>query len=260
MCRRIRASGDFQYVYVVLLTARAEKGNIVEAFEAGVDDFIAKPVSELELMARIRAGTRAIVTHDELVRRSRGSDALNAQVNGLNYRLEKMAITDDLTGLYNRRHAMIRIEEHWALAERYVHPLSLMMVDIDHFKQINDTYGHAAGDAILKQVGMIFRQTTRTTDIVCRVGGEEFLVICPSETAHDAAVCAERCRKAVERYDFQLGQNVVRITISIGVSTKNSELKQWSELLNEADAALGEAKRCGRNQVGSARQHAGAAR
>jgi diguanylate cyclase (GGDEF)-like protein len=145
------------------------------------------------------------------------------------------------------------------LAERYAHPLSIMMVDIDHFKQINDTYGHAAGDTILKQVAMIIRQTTRTTDIVCRVGGEEFLVICPSETAYEAAVCAERCRKAVAMHDFQLGQNAVRITVSIGVCAKYAEFKQFSELLSEADAALYEAKRCGRDKVVLARQHSGVA-
>jgi putative two-component system response regulator len=249
MCRRIRALNDFQYVYIVLMTVHAKKCGLVEAFDAGVDDFISKPVTELDLHASIRAGIRAVAMHDDLVRRSRGSDALNVQLCGLNNRLETMAITDDLTGLYNRRHAMMRLEEHWALAERYAHPLSIMVGDIDHFKQINDTYGHAAGDAILQQVAMILRQSTRTTDIVCRIGGEEFLVVCPSETACEAAVCAERCRAAVAGHAFRVGQNTIRVTISIGISAKRPELKQCSHLLREADEALYNAKRSGRNAI-----------
>jgi putative two-component system response regulator len=254
MCRSIRAMNDSQYVHIVLMTVHAKKCGLIEAFDAGVDDFLTKPVAELDLLASIRAGFRAVALHDDLLRRSRGSDALNVQLSGLNNRLEKLAITDDLTGLYNRRHAMIRLEEHWALADRYRRPLSVFVVDIDHFKEINDTYGHAAGDAILQQVSGILRQNTRATDIVCRIGGEEFLVVCPSETAYEAAVCAERCREAVAQYSFRIGQKTIRVTISIGVSTKRPELKQCSDLLREADEALYDAKRSGRDAVSVAEQ------
>jgi len=254
MCRRIRAMNDFQYVYIVLLTVHAQKCHLVEAFDAGVDDFIAKPVAEVELLARIRAGARAVAMHDDLLRRSKGSEALNVELSGMNNRLEKLAITDELTGLYNRRHAMLRLEDNWALADRYARPLSIVVGDIDHFKQINDTYGHAAGDTILRQVATIIRQTARVTDFVCRIGGEEFLVICPSETACEAAVCAERCREAIALYSFPIGNKTIRVTMSFGVSAKRPELKQFSDLINEADEALYSAKRGGRDAVAIAQQ------
>ena len=124
-----------------------------------------------------------------------GSQVLNAQLATVNSRLERLSITDELTGLFNRRHAMFRLEEQWALAERYGRPLSIAMIDIDHFKRINDTYGHHAGDSILSRVAVILREQTRGTDAVCRVGGEEFLIIFPSQSLQERAFApnAFRC-------------------------------------------------------------------
>jgi len=249
MCRQLRTMTALPYVYVVLLTIHAEKQHLVEAFDAGVDDFIAKPIAPIELFARLRAGFRAVTLHDDLVHKNLGASALNAQLSGLNTRLEKLAITDDLTGLYNRRHAMLRLEEHWSVADRYKRPLSIFVVDIDHFKQINDTYGHGAGDVILQQVALTLRQTARTTDTVCRIGGEEFLILCPAETACEALTCAERCRAAIAQHTFAIGNRSVHVTASIGVSAKRLDLLLFSDLLNEADEALYQAKRAGRNRV-----------
>ena len=112
-------------------------------------------------MARLRAGMRAVALHDELSRQHQGSRQLNEQLTSLNQRLEKLAITDDLTGLYNRRQAMHRLEEHWAMCDRYQRPVAVVMLDIDHFKQINDAYGHAAGDAVLRGVADMLRECVR---------------------------------------------------------------------------------------------------
>ncbi len=115
---------------------------------------------------------------------------MNEQLNDLNQRLERLAITDDLTGLYNRRQAMHRLEEHWAVCERYQRPLAVVSLDVDHFKAINDLHGHSAGDQVLQGVAEAMRECVRTTDTVCRIGGEEFLIILPCQTTQEAEVCA----------------------------------------------------------------------
>ena len=194
---------------------------------------------------------RAIAMHDELSHQNHGTQQLNEQLQNLNQRLQKLAITDDLTGLYNRRQAMHRLEEHWAMCERYQRPLSVVLLDIDHFKQVNDVYGHDVGDAVLRSVADILRNCVRSTDIVCRVGGEEFLIVLPCQTLHEADVCAHRCRQEVEARMFDCCGRKVRATISAGIASRRPEMKQCSDALKEADIALYMAKNSGRNAVRS---------
>jgi putative two-component system response regulator len=253
LCRRVRARVGADHVHFILLTVHTGTEQLKRAFDAGVDDFLAKPFNDAELMARIRTGLRAIGLYDELARQHRGSRQLNEQLTSFNKRLEKLAITDDLTGLYNRRQAMHRLEEHWALCERYSRPVAVVSLDIDHFKQINDAYGHAGGDAVLRRIADILRECVRSTDTVCRIGGEEFLIVLPYQTQQEAEICAHRCRQAISEEHFQFAEQTIRATISAGVASRRKDMAQCSELLVESDEALYAAKRAGRNAVCCAR-------
>jgi len=252
-CRRVRSRNGAEHVHFIMLTVHTGKDELARAFDAGVDDFLAKPFNDAELMARLRTGMRAISMYDELSRQHRGSRQLNEQLTNFNKRLEKLAITDDLTGLYNRRQAMHRLEEHWALCERYQRPVAIVSIDIDHFKQINDVYGHAGGDAVLRGLADILRLCVRSTDTVCRVGGEEFLIVLPYQTQQEAEICAQRCRQAVAQHGFEFGDLRIRATIIAGVASRRRDMGQCADLLMEADEALYAAKRAGRNAVCCAR-------
>jgi diguanylate cyclase (GGDEF)-like protein len=249
LCRRIRASESGKYVHFIMLTIQSEKVSVAEAFEAGVDDYISKPFDRSELLGRLRAGLRAAWLHDELARKNEESWQINNQLARLNESLHKAATTDELTGLPNRRMAMARLEEQIALADRYAGPLAIAIVDIDRFKSINDTFGHDAGDLVLRQVAAHLQANVRPTDEVGRIGGEEFLLIFPAQTAQEAALCAERCRAAVAAHRFTFGQQQVGVTISAGIGARRSQAIERSELLKEADRALYAAKRSGRNAV-----------
>ncbi|HEY7120042.1 MAG TPA: response regulator [Tepidisphaeraceae bacterium] len=259
LCRQVRARRSAQHVHFIMLTIHSQKDRLCKAFDVGVDDFLAKPFQEGELLARLHTGLRALAIHDELMRRSDGSQQLNEQLMNLNRRLQTLAITDDLTGLFNRRQAMLRLEEHWAMCDRYGKALSVLTIDIDHFKRVNDTYGHGAGDSILRGVADALRECVRTTDIVCRLGGEEFLVILPSQTAQEAEVCAQRSRQAVAARVFDCDGRHLRVTVSVGISTRRADMPQCADLLKEADEALYAAKQAGRDAVRFARGAGGSA-
>lgn len=249
LCQQLRGESTNDPVHFIMLTAHSEKARLLDAYKAGVDDFISKPFDTEELLARVRAGVRTARLRDDLVRKANGTQALNAQLAVVNSRLERLAITDELTGLFNRRHAMFRLEEQWALAERYGRPVTIALIDIDHFKKVNDTYGHEVGDSILRRVAALLRDQTRGTDAVCRVGGEEFLIISPQLTLQEVAVCAERCRIAVENHIFNIGPADIRTTVSVGLASRTPELGQCTDLLRRADQALYAAKHGGRNIV-----------
>ena len=257
LCRRVRSRSGGSHVHFIMLTMRSDEQELTKAFDAGVDDFLAKPFNSAAMMARMRAGLRALSLHEELTQKHQGSRELNEQLTNLNHRLEKLAITDDLTGLYNRRQAMHRLEEHWAMCDRYQRPLAVMSLDIDHFKQINDKYGHSAGDVVLKCVADILRECVRSTDSVCRIGGEEFLILLPFQTLQEAEICAHRCRQGIAAKQFDCGEHQVRATISAGIASRRKGVQEFSELLKEADEALYAAKRSGRNAVRSLRNEVG---
>jgi putative two-component system response regulator len=246
LCKFVRSRNGPESTHFIMLTGHSDKSRLLEAYAAGVDDFVSKPFDVEELLARVRAGIRSAKLHDGLVRKATGSQALNAHLATVNSRLERLCITDELTGLFNRRHALVRLEEQWAMIERYPRPLSIAMVDVDHFKEINDTLGHDAGDAILRRVSGILREQTRGTDAVCRFGGDEFLIIFPAQTLSEAEVCAERCRAAVAEAIFSVAGSTVSASISVGVAARTPQMTQCSDFLKAADEALYAAKRAGR--------------
>jgi putative two-component system response regulator len=253
LCRRVGAETKGLHIHFIMLTIHASKEELARAFDAGVDDFLAKPFEETELMARMRSGLRAAAMYEESSRQSQGSRQLTEQLMSLNHRLENLAITDDLTGVYNRREAMRRLEEQWTLSDRYQRPLSVLVLDVDHFKRVNDMHGHSAGDLVLREVAKVLSNCVRGTDAVCRIGGDEFMIILPFQTSVEADHCANRIRAAVAAGEFNyLGQNL-RTTVSAGIACRRGDMLCCADLLEEADTALYVAKRAGRNMVQSGR-------
>lgn len=249
LCQQIRARSEHAPVHLIMITANSDKAKLLDAYQAGVDDFISKPFDIEELLARTRAGLRSAKLHSELTTKAVGSQALTAQLATINSRLERLSVTDELTGLFNRRYAMTKLDEQWAFAERYGNMLAVASVDIDHFKRVNDTYGHDAGDVVLSRVAAILREETRGTDTVCRVGGEEFLIIFPLLTAREAYVCVERCRRAVAAQTLHVRDTAISVTLSAGVAERSKDMSRMSDLLTVADDALYQCKREGRNMV-----------
>jgi diguanylate cyclase (GGDEF)-like protein/PAS domain S-box-containing protein len=169
--------------------------------------------------------------------------------------LEKLAITDSLTGLLNRRYFFELGEKEFAKSTRYHRPLSVILLDIDFFKGINDTYGHAVGDRALSQVGVLLQQNGRETDLTARYGGEEFILLLPETDGESAQRVAERLRNMIDQSQIQIGTNLIRFTASFGVAAKDgAEPATFDQLVSQADQALYEAKRAGRNQVRRFRQ------
>jgi diguanylate cyclase (GGDEF)-like protein len=257
LCRVIRAHEGIPFAYVIIMSAsRTSDDQLVEAFGAGADDFVRKPYSVKEVLARIRAGERIMKLQRELRSRNREVHRYNAELEvayrklaAANRELNRMATTDELTGLLNRREAMIRLEDCWAASERHGDSLACIVLDIDHFKHCNDAHGHGVGDAVLKSTAAVLHDVGRRGEPVCRIGGEEFLVICPQSTEAMVAKGAERLRRAVEDHAITCGQLTVRVTISAGVAERNSTMNSPDDLLRAADAALYAAKDAGRNVV-----------
>jgi diguanylate cyclase (GGDEF)-like protein len=261
LCRLLREHEGVRFVYIIMLTAHGEYDRLVEAFEAGADDFLSKPVVRPELLARVRAGEHIARLESDLAKRTREIHRLNAEMALTNEKLavandklKRMAITDELTGLLNRREAMNRLQQLWAEEERYGQLFSCIMLDVDDFKKFNDAYGHAAGNHVLREAAAIFRANVRTTDSVCRIGGEEFLVLCPHVEAQRAAVCAEHLRAAIEVHEFRHEGKSLRVTISLGVSERRQDMTSPDDLLKVADQAMYASKQTGRNRVSLADQ------
>jgi diguanylate cyclase (GGDEF)-like protein len=253
LCKSLRATKSGQRIYLIILTALEDEDHLIEAFEAGADDYIVKPLNERVIKARLRAGQRVIRLQEEIEREREEIRRYAAELAVTNRRLQEAALTDMLTNLPNRRYGMDRMEQEWAAAKRSERPLSCLMIDIDRFKPINDNFGHDIGDAVLRQTAKILREAARTQDMVCRFGGEEFLVICPETDAAAAVLCAERIRKQFESATFQVEGIKHQVTVSIGGASRNQAMPGFDSLLKIADQALYVAKDKGRNQVVFAR-------
>ena len=249
LCRAIRASEGIGFAYVIMLTAQTDGDSLAKAFDAGADDFLTKPCKKQELLARLKAGVRALTSETKVATQQLAIHKTNAELETLNGKLRQMATTDELTGLFNRREAMARLTDYWATASREGQPLSCMILDIDHFKRCNDTYGHDVGDAVLRNTAHALEQYTRAGETVFRIGGEEFLVLCPGSMAETAAVGAERLRAAVEASRTETSRMSLGVTISVGVAERGDRTGKADDLLRLADEALYEAKRNGRNRV-----------
>jgi len=249
LCRALRSSEGIGFVYVIMLTADSDRDRLIEALEAGADDFLSKPFYHPELMARLSAGVRIVKLENEITGERRALHKANAELSVVNDKLDRLATTDVLTGLSNRYEAMRRLKDHWAAASRGGQPLSCMMFDIDHFKNCNDTYGHDAGDAVLCAVAQCIQKVSRQNEMPFRIGGEEFLVLCPSATRAEVEQGAERLRAAVESIRIQHGGVELSATVSVGVASREENMSDSAEMLKLADSALYVSKNNGRNRV-----------
>ncbi|MCA9264823.1 MAG: diguanylate cyclase [Planctomycetales bacterium] len=228
-CRAIRNQDPIRYTYVIWLTPATQPSDIVTGLNLGADDCVTKPVDGDLLRARVRAGMRMLQLERQLRRDAR---------------------CDALTGLLNRGTIMETISQEWLRAMRNSNYLSCVMVDVDRFKEVNDTYGHLAGDQVLVGVAKALNKSVRLTDFVGRFGGEEFILLLPQTTQRNAVIVAERCRDAIARRIFDLGvAGEIRVTASFGLSSNASHAHDADELLAAADEALLTAKRNGRNRV-----------
>ena len=234
VCRRLRANDSRNPPYVILLTARGEKGDIVRGLEAGANDYVAKPYDNEELQARIRVGQRMLELQSHLM------EARNALVH--------QATHDPLTEILNRRAILDRLAQEISRARREEGSLSVGMCDIDHFKAINDAYGHQAGDETLIVFTRCMQERLRDYDSFGRYGGEEFLVIAPGSMGHRGESLYERLRSRVADAEIQTNAGKVSLTVSIGVAP-GTGLSTVDALLAAADAALYQAKADGRNRV-----------
>jgi diguanylate cyclase (GGDEF)-like protein len=233
---RIIKSEARTFTPVIFLTALDDIEAKRRGLEAGADDFLSKPVTPLELEIRVRAMLRIKHLTDEL--------------GAARDRLQYLATTDDLTGLRTRRTILGDLDREFSRARRYGSPLSTLMIDVDSFKHVNDTYGHATGDQVLSIVGDSLRQTLRTSDLAGRLGGEEFVVLAPETRAGAAVVLAERLRKIISEATASRGGGVPRATVSIGLaSTEHPESRTAQDLLRLSDEALYRAKREGRDRT-----------
>jgi len=236
ICRGVRASGREPYVYILLLTARTDSQDLVEGMEAGADDYLTKPFQAHELRVRLRAGRRILDLQQQLLA---AREALREQ-----------ATHDGLTGLLNRCAILAMLDRELARASREGQPLSLLMMDLDHFKQVNDTFSHLAGDAVLRESARRMRESVRNYDSAGRYGGEEFLIVLPGCDGPSAVAQAERVRQSFANTPFFTGQSHIPVTCSIGVSSRVLPCEADADaLLREADLALYGAKGEGRNRV-----------
>jgi diguanylate cyclase (GGDEF)-like protein len=241
LCARVREhSSDAArgHIYTILLTGKSSPEDTVVALESGVDDFVRKPVDARELAARIKVGLRFLESERAL--------------RVANDRLTVLATTDPLTGVWNRRYGQQVLGAEMARVNRDKQSLSLLMMDLDHFKQVNDRSGHSAGDATLVEVAARVRRMIRQYDSLVRWGGEEFLVICPHTSHSDAMVVGERLRSCIAEIPVEIDASggSISITVSMGVAcTDHAAVASSEELVSRADQALYEAKRAGRNRV-----------
>jgi two-component system, cell cycle response regulator len=249
LCQALRRIASGRRIYYLLLTGRGDDANIIEAFEAGVDDYVVKPFKPGILLARLQAGRRIISLQAQLEREKAIQKKQNAELQIVTRKLRSAALTDPLTELPNRRYAMKRMAQAWESSSRTGNPVSLIMMDIDFFKKVNDEYGHDAGDAVLKETARCLAETSREEEDICRIGGEEFLVICSNADADQAAAAAERLRKAVEHNLVHWNDYHRAVTLSLGVAVRGEGTANAEEVLKAADEAVYEAKENGRNQV-----------
>ena len=236
VCQRIRAGAQSGYTYVIIVTGQAEKDRVVRGLSAGADDYLTKPFHYDELLARVRVGRRLIDLH--------------RQMEAKNRLLEELALTDEMTGLPNRRAVEEWVSRQLNAAARHGFSLWVVMMDLDHFKNVNDKYGHNAGDTVLKGFAKILKANTRSSNISGRIGGEEFLQVLTHVSEHTIEIAVERLRQKFEEETFCFDGAAITCTASFGVAGfcgKNPPT--FSQLLSRADGALYTAKHLGRNRI-----------
>ncbi len=236
ICRRLRAQSGAPYIYVILLTAKSQKQDILAGFAAGADDYLSKPFDTDELAARVRAGLRVVELHAELLQSRQ--------------KLQEMVSRDATTGLWSRAAIFDLIDSELSLSRREGMPFGILLADIDHFKVVNDQYGHLIGDEVLLEVGNRISRCLRRHDAAGRYGGEEFLILTRPGKAEGLLSLGERIRAEIAATPMQTSRGPISITLSLGFTIcPGSHPTDRRLLIDEADSALYRAKHTGRNRV-----------
>jgi two-component system cell cycle response regulator len=237
LCSQLRSLPEGRNVPILVVVSDGDRRKLTQALEMGVNDYLTRPVDKNELVARVRTQ----------LRKKRYADRLRHNVQ---LSLE-MAITDQLTGLHNRRYMSRHLDNLVETAKKSGKPIAFVIMDIDYFKAVNDTYGHDIGDEVLKEFAIRIAANVRGIDLACRYGGEEFVVVMPDTDVSFAMQVSERLRKSIETTPFPISRDpkTLNLTISIGIAGSEGEGDSASALLHRADQALYRAKRTGRNKV-----------
>jgi two-component system cell cycle response regulator len=237
LCSQIRSLERTRHIPILAISDTDNNTRLVRGLEIGVNDYLMRPIDKNELLARVRTQ----------IRKKRYADRLRDNVQTS----IEMAITDALTGLHNRRYMETHLGTLVEQAAQRGKPLSLLMLDIDYFKSVNDTYGHDAGDDVLREFALRIRRSVRNIDLACRLGGEEFVIVMPETDMTVAAMVAERLRRGIagEPFTVQQGAKSLNVTLSIGIAALASPADTPAVILKRADQALYRAKRDGRNRV-----------
>jgi diguanylate cyclase (GGDEF)-like protein len=243
-CRRAKSDPATRHVPVILVTSLNAIEDKIRGQESGADDFVSKPLDRAELLLRVKSLLRIRSLHRELEERI-------VELEETRNRLARLARTDDLTSLYNRRFFEEAIARELCRAQRYRREFSIVMLDIDRFKQFNDAHGHQTGDVLLQQLASLFTRQIRGNDLAVRYGGDEFALILPETSKPRAGIVADRLRKRIAEHGFLDGEArpIGQVTVSMGIATYPEDSSEGQPLVEAADRRLYLAKRCGRDQV-----------
>ena len=244
VCKRLKHSIRTSFIPIILVTALRGNDERVQGIEAGADDFISKPFNRVELLTRIKSLLRIKALNDALEQKIEELEKAKAK-------LRKLAVTDGLTGLYNYRAFRRQLHMEIQRSKRFSLPVSLLMMDIDHFKVYNDRFGHLNGDRVLKRFAQILHENIREVDCLARYGGEEFALILPGTDKKSAKIVAEKVRRLVERSPFPMEKKLPkkRVTISVGVASYPEDTRDEEEFIRLSDTAMYRAKKSGRNRT-----------
>lgn len=234
LCAQVRRDNN-SFIHIILLTSHDEKEKVIKGLAAGADDYLTKPFHEGELLARVAVGIRLAELHGE--------------IQAKNKLLEEMARTDPLTALPNRRALAEWASRAMCGAERHGFTFWLVMADLDHFKSVNDRFGHETGDRVLQRFAEIIKLQTRSADMCARLGGEEFVVAVSHVDRDGINIFVERLRRRMESERFEYQGTHFKVTASFGVASFGGQSNDFSQLLREADTALYRAKEAGRNRA-----------
>jgi len=244
VCRQIRSDPELGEIPILMVTSLNEREDRLKGIASGADDFISKPFDPLELSIKIRTITR-LDRFRKLREQNHQLTSIKRDLHELEHKkahLHKLAMVDDLTQLHNRRSLLLKGRSEFERAQRYKVDLSALMIDVDKFKNVNDTFGHQAGSFILKTVAVEFNNNLRTLDIAGRFGGDEFLILLPHTPLTSARWLADRLRRTIDFRNFRIKDNLVHITISVGLATLSDSMKNLDDLIEAADIALYKAK------------------
>lgn len=261
LCNRIKTELKDYFIPIILITAKSDLDSKLTGLNIGADDYLSKPYSHTELEARVKSLFRIKELHDELSSRNQDlldlnqklqksldeNKKLQVELEEINQQLLQLSRHDGLTNLYNRRTFYEFMDSELSRAKRYSISLSVVMLDLDHFKEVNDTFGHLAGDFILRKVARVLKKNSRQNDIVTRYGGEEFIMLLPNTNYKQAEIVAERIRKEMETSTFLFDKDKINLTVSCGVVEFCEKDGDKDSFLNAVDEELYKSKRRGRN-------------